>query len=207
MKTPFLIALCSLCVLGAGGLALFVLGGANESPSEGLEPVTQVAPDREVRSNTAGAERRPVPDEESSERREREPVVVATPTGGGLADPLDRPRGVTPEEQRRRLEQQVRIRAERVANELGLASGAEEQLSAVMLESHDKLQALRADFIAGSRSPEARTELREAMAAIPAWRLQRWTELYGETNAAAIEAFDDTAAAAESGHLRSDTDD
>lgn len=207
MKTPFLLALCSLCALGAGGLALLVLEGEDTPAAAGLQPATQVAPEGAGSAPGSGAGRQPVTPHDVSGRRDSEPVVETTPTGGGLADPLDRPRGATPEEQRRRLEKQVHGRAERAANELGLASGAEAQIGAVLLESHDKLQALRADFLAGDRTLEARTAMREAMASIPKWRLERLTELFGEANAAAIEAFDDSADAAAAGHLRSDTDD
>ncbi len=120
------------------------------------------------------------------------PAPADTPSAGAAPPP-------TAPDRRAALERQYRLHAGRMATRLGLASGAEEQIVAVLLEGLDRADAALARHASGARTPEDRTALREALDEVPRWQHRRFVELFGEEAARGILEHDDRAAAREEG--------
>lgn len=97
-------------------------------------------------------------------------------------------------ERRASFEQMIRARAVRIADEVGLGTGAEERIAQVYLDEQDRIDAIRAAYAAGPPSREARTKLREDLRGLKSWRHERFSELFGASAAEAIAAFKDQAA-------------
>jgi hypothetical protein len=120
------------------------------------------------------------------------PAPADTPSAGAEAP-------ATAPDRRAALERQYRLHAGRMATRLGLASGAEEQIVAVLLEGLDRADAALARHASGARTPEDRAALRAALDEVPRWQHRRFVELFGEEAARGILEHDDRAAAREEG--------
>ncbi|MFT7485681.1 MAG: hypothetical protein ACI9F9_001531 [Candidatus Paceibacteria bacterium] len=89
------------------------------------------------------------------------------------------------------IEIQLRERAIRIANELGLATGAEHKISKVLFEERKRIEALTAEFREGDRTPADRTRMRADLMKIPAWRLEEYEKWFGLETARRIEGYKD----------------
>jgi len=199
----------SLLALGALSLALagtWAVGGREGGAQalRGPEPgaAEEGGPGRALPA--AGEGRRALPvdlptgaDGGPEDRTPGDGAAQAAATQGAPGDD-PRPGNRTPE-RRAAVERQLRLHAGRMATRLGLASGAEERIVAVLLEANDRAEAILSDYAGRERTLENRRAMRAALDEVPRWQHARFVELFGEEAARGILEHDDVAAAREEG--------
>ena len=193
---PFLL-LGTLLVLGASGAYVFLQGGPMQAQLSGVTPgQPENASGSTAEADTQSASgRRTAIAIEPGQRPLQPAAPTPTPlnTGQGMQD-LEAVRAANLAQRKIAIEAQLKQRSVRIANELGLATGAEQKIARVLLEERERIDALTEAFKESERTQEDRKAMREELGKIPAWRLGAYEKLFGLDIARNIEGFKDTAA-------------
>lgn len=213
MQMKPIVPLLSLLLLAGGGWVW--LGTSGDDPSS-RDADEEVLEPRLGEETTSGREVIPSP----TTAPDRESTRIAASTNSRPADQVTRTEG-TPafdtealnalraenlKERRVRMAAEIQSRSIRIADELGLGTGAEQSIAKVYLDQEARIQSIRDEYAKGAPTREARTRLREELDGIKAWRKERFTTLFGNESAAAIEGFQDRAALEASNLKREDTE-
>lgn len=185
-------------ILAAGAVAAIEWSGRQY---EGAQPVRGLAPQVDRAPRTEGP-RQPSgggPGRREEAPREVEPALTAPepsaepveagPTEAELAAAARRARNL--ELRREQIVKELHKRSVRIANELGLGTGAELKIAQVFLEEFDEVTAIQAELSTGDRSPEARRRNRERVNEIPRQREERFARLLGPETARKIVEYQD----------------
>jgi hypothetical protein len=185
-------------VLAAAAVAAIEWSGRSYEGAEvveGLEPASdRLSPDtqrgqvsvegtsREYRP-TAEVENPPVSPTPGTEAAEESPAEAETRLAELRAQNLV--------QRRKRLERDIHQRSVRIADELGLGTGAELKIARVLLDEFDEVTAIQAELRTGDRSPEAVARNRARVDEIPRKREERFARLLGPEAARKIVEYQD----------------
>lgn len=193
---PFLL-LGALLVLGASGAYVFLQGGPMQAQLSGVTPgQPENASGSTASADTQSASGRRTAIAIEPGQRPLEPEAPAsTPlnTGEGMQD-LEAVRAANLAQRKTAIEVQLTQRSVRIADELSLATGAEQKIAQVLLEERERIDALTKTFKESERTQEDRKAMREELGKIPAWRFSAYEKQFGRDIARRIEGFKDTAA-------------
>jgi hypothetical protein len=187
MKAPLQVLALTLSLAGAIAACMWAGSALERAPAgdgAALEPGRAALEPTSLR--------RPLASESAAQR---EPIEIAPedPSSGASSSARD-PRARNLAQRREQIEAEIRKRSVRIADEVGLGTGAELEIARVLIEELDKLAEIRAAYVEGQPSLEARTRMRALVDGVPKWREERFTQLFGARAAAAIESFRDAAA-------------